>query len=129
MSTLIASRGTIAARQMWSVYKAQGHLVAVTLRTRGIPTTDYETGAVTQSTTDRVVQGMLCTYKNQEIDGARIYAGDQRVYLRLADLATMPTLRDQVVLDGAVWAVVGVEDTASGAILDLQIRRPGEGSA
>jgi hypothetical protein len=114
---------------MWAVYQVQGHLVAVTMRTRGVPTTDYSTGAITQSSSDRVVQGMLCAYTNREIDNVRIYAGDQRVYLRLTDLAALPTLRDQLVLDGDVWDVVGVGDTASGAILDLQLRRAGEVSA
>jgi hypothetical protein len=73
-----------------------------------------------------VVQALLCAYANREVDGVRIYAGDQRVYLQLADLAALPTLRDEVVLDGDIWNVVGLADTASGAILALQVRRPGE---
>jgi hypothetical protein len=126
MSTLVASRGTIAARQMWAVYRSQGHCVAVTMRTRGVPTIDYSTGAITQSSSDRVVQALLCAYANREVDGVRICAGDQRVYLRLADLAAMPTLRDEVVVDGDTWSVVGLAETAAGAILDVQIRRLGE---
>lgn len=129
MTTLIASRGTSAARQMWAVYRAQGHTVAVTMRTRGVPSTDYATGTITQSTADLVVQGLLVAYTSREIDSVRVYAGDQRLYVRLADVTSVPTLRDQVVLADAVWDIIDVSDTASGAIIVCQLRRPGEVSA
>lgn len=126
MSTLVASRGTIAARQMWAIYKAQGHTVTVTLRTRGAPSTDYATGVITSSTANLAVQGLLVAYTNREIDSVRVFAGDQHLYVRLADITAVPTLRDQVVLAGAVWDIVDVSDTASGAIIACQLRRPGE---
>lgn len=127
--SLVATRGTSAAVQMWRVYQAQGHTVSVVFRAKSVPSVDYETGLVTQTTTDRTVKGILAGYRNREVDGVRILAGDQQLYCLVSALASLPTLRDVAVLDGDTWDIVTLGDTASGAILVAQLRRVGDVNA
>lgn len=70
------------------------------------PVYDDDTGAVTPVTpTTYPCTGAAFDFEQREIDGTRIRAGDQRLYIA-PDIAVTPRTGDLVEIGGASWAVL-----------------------
>lgn len=64
-------------------------------------------GTVTESVTDTVTRGVLEDVSLREVNDL-VQAGDKRLTIAAADVATAPTPADEVVITGTVYQVITV---------------------
>lgn len=101
-----------------------GEAVVLTTVTAG--TYDPATGAATPSTTTTTVQATIEEYEGADLIAGLGAAGDKKVSIPAAQLASAPKPTDKVTVAGVVYVVVSVRtDRAGGVdiIYTLQCRK------
>jgi hypothetical protein len=107
---------------------------------RALPTYDASTGnVVAPAPALYPVAVIVSQYRRDEIDGVRILATDRRLCVMQGlvtdptptdqvpqGLPVMPTVRDQVEVNGTLWVLVTVEQDAAGLTWQCQARAEGE---
>ena len=79
-----------------------------TIRTITPGSYNTTTGAITESTSDTVVRGVLEDVNVREVNEL-IQAGDKRLLIAAADLSAAPTTVDKVLISSVVYQVIRVE--------------------
>jgi hypothetical protein len=118
-----------------------GTLLPGTWVHRALPTYDPSTGnVVAPAPALYPVAVLVSMYKRDEIDGVRILATDRRLCVMQAvgtdpqppgsavpqGLPVMPTVRDQVEVQGTLWLLMDVAQDAAGLTWQCQARAEGE---
>jgi hypothetical protein len=97
----------------------------VTLRRRGQPTYDPQTGNVTASTTDVSVKGIV--EADQVGDRAELVVGRQlRLTIAADDVGGAPDASDEILIDGTAFAIAAVATRHAGdrpVLFTLDLRR------
>lgn len=78
-----------------------------TLRRVTVGSYNSTTGAVTETTTDTALRGVLQDVTKREVNDL-IQAGDKRFIIAAADTSTVPTTADRVIIDNRNLQVVEV---------------------
>jgi hypothetical protein len=65
------------------------------------------TGTVSETTTDTAVRGVLEDVNLREVNDL-IQAGDKRLLIAAADIATAPTTADEAIIEGITYQTVQV---------------------
>lgn len=78
-----------------------------TLRRVTVGSYNATTGAVTETTTDTALRGVLQDVSNREVNDL-IQAGDKRLIIAAADTSTVPTTADRVIIDSRSLQVIEV---------------------
>jgi hypothetical protein len=66
------------------------------------------TGAVSETTTDTVVRGLLQSINLREVNDL-IQASDKRLLIASADLSVVPTAQDRVIINGSSHQIIRVD--------------------
>lgn len=80
----------------------------VTIRTVTTGAYNTSTGAVTETTSDVGIKGVLEDVNLREVNEL-VQAGDKRLTVAAADTAAVPTTRDRVVISGISHQVIRVQ--------------------
>jgi hypothetical protein len=87
-------------------------------------TMDQVTEVITPGT-EESAQVIAAGYHSQDVDGVNVQADDLKVLLEAAQINTTPGPDMRLVLDGATYAVVRVNDVAKlGVVFVVQARKP-----
>ena len=78
-----------------------------TLRRVTVGSYNATTGAVTETTADTALRGVLQDVTKREVNDL-IQAGDKRLIIAAADTSTMPTTADRVIIDSRSLQVIEV---------------------
>ena len=78
-----------------------------TLRRVTVGSYNATTGAVTETTTDAALHGVLQDVSKREVNDL-IQAGDKRLIIAAADTSTVPTTADRVIIDSRSLQVIEV---------------------
>lgn len=99
---------------------------SVTLRHIVAGTYDPTTGTTTGDTsTDYVLTGALVGYKDYEVNGTSVLAGDRRCFLAAKNMTVVPNVGDTVIVGTATYSVINFQtQELSGTVLAyaLQVR-------
>ena len=79
----------------------------VTIRRVTLGTYDVATGTATDLTIDTAVKGRLDEYTSRELNDY-VLLGDRKLIVAAADLGFVPTPKDKVLVDTAIYDVVRV---------------------
>jgi len=79
-----------------------------TIRTVTPGAYNTSTGAITETTSDTVVRGVLEDVNLREVNDL-IQAGDKRLLVAAADMASAPTNADRVIIGGIAHQVIQVQ--------------------
>jgi len=79
----------------------------VTIRTITTGAYNTATGAITETTSDNAIKGVLQDVNAREVNEL-IQAGDKRLLIAAADTAAVPTTRDRVVISSVIYQVIRV---------------------
>jgi hypothetical protein len=100
-----------------------GRLITLTTVTAGAY--NPATGVSVPATSNVNVKAIIEDYKGFEIVSELAQAGDKKVLVSAADLASKPSPADKLVIDGLTFTIVGVKAVSSGALdalYELQAR-------
>ena len=99
--TLSASLRTVATKLM---AKFGGEVTIRTITTGAYNTT---TGAITETTSDNAIRGVLEDVNTREVNEL-VQAGDKRLIIAAADTAGVPTTVDKVLINSVVHQIIRV---------------------
>lgn len=96
-----------------SLRKAASKLVGklggdVTIRAVTVGDYDANTGTASETVSDTVVKGFVENVNAREVNDL-VKAGDRRLTIAAADLASTPSTSDKVVISGVVYQIVNIE--------------------
>ena len=91
-----------------------GRLITLTTVTAGAY--NPATGAAVPTTSDKSVKAIIEDFKGFEIANELAQAGDKKITVSAADLASKPNPVDKVTVDGLVYTIVSVKAVSSGAL-------------
>jgi hypothetical protein len=77
---------------------------------------DPATGAVTETTSDTVLKGIVEEYEAERIDGGLIQQGDRKISLAAEPMTAEPAPGDSLLIDGAEHLVITVPTCARTAM-------------
>lgn len=81
---------------------------ALTYRRVSSGTYNASTGAITETTTDYNLRGVLQDVKAREVNEL-IQAGDKRLYIAATDLAVTPSTADRVIIAAVSHQIINVQ--------------------
>src|SRR5665213_3414895 len=76
---------------------------------------DPATGTTTNSETDETVIGVIEAYKDFAFANGLAVSGDKKVMLAASDVAK-PNLADKMTIQGIVYSILTIDETASGEL-------------
>ena len=88
----------------------------------GVPTYDATTGTVTQTPTATAVGLIFEDWREDQIDGTIIRAGDRKAMVRAVQITGAPTTDDTVTINSKLWAVIGWSTDPGAILYTLHIR-------
>lgn len=96
-----------------SLRKAASKLVGklggdVTIRSVTVGDYDTTTGTASETVSDVVVKGFVEDVNSREVNDL-VKVGDRKLTVAAADLSTVPTTSDKVVISGVVYQIVNIE--------------------
>lgn len=94
---------------------------SITLTTVTAGAYNPATGTAANTTSSVSVKAILEDYNGFEIANELAVAGDKKVTVSAADLASAPKPVDTLTIDGQVFTIVGVKAVSSGALNALYI--------
>lgn len=83
---------------------------------------DPATGIVTPSSKSLAVSVILDTWKQDQVDGDVIKAGDRIAKIRASELGAEPSTDDELQLPGQLWQVRNYSTDPGGIVFDIHIR-------
>ena len=79
---------------------------------------DFATGEATQTTTTYQFDAVTVGYRNNEIDGTRVLAGDVLVIAEAGHV--LAAVGNTVTIDGVVWRIIATAPVNPGGVLLVQ---------
>lgn len=88
----------------------------------GVPTYDASSGTVTQTPVTATVGLIFEDWREDQIDGTIIRAGDRKALMRAIQISGAPTTDDTVTISSKLWAVIGWSTDPGAIVYTLHIR-------
>ncbi len=107
-----------------SGFKSLGDLKKTVSHIRtGSPVYDPDTGGETGTveTTQSNIEAVVTSYKNFEINGSQIVAGDRKVLIPVNSLTVGPVVNDKIEFDGVRYQVKNVGKDPADALYIIQV--------